>query len=210
MSSPSNNGYDEALLGSVKVDKRAIQEGYSTDLLNDKPARSPAPTPPPQRGDTSDSVHRPLHADPEAQSPLKPRKVPFYRSKKGLIALGALLVVIIVAAVVGGVVGSRNNKKGNVGLSAPADGGQDNGQQAPAPEQGDQAAPQPSDFQSAVSNIQTSTNAPAPQQSPGSPAPVTPDTPAQGGGVPPPLDAPPPVPGIDTIEAFSDALVFVD
>ncbi|KAH6886068.1 hypothetical protein BKA70DRAFT_1465470 [Coprinopsis sp. MPI-PUGE-AT-0042] len=92
MSSPPANGYDADLLNSVKVDKRAIQEGYSTDLLNDKPVRpSPAPTPPPQRVGTTDSLRSREPSVLEAQAPLKPRKAPFYRTKKGLIIIGAVL-----------------------------------------------------------------------------------------------------------------------
>ncbi|KAH6881017.1 hypothetical protein BKA70DRAFT_1342276 [Coprinopsis sp. MPI-PUGE-AT-0042] len=140
MSSPPANGYDADLLNSVKVDKRAIQEGYSTDLLNDKPVRpSPAPTPPPQRVGTTDSLRSREPSVLEAQAPLKPRKAPFYRTKKGLIIIGAVLVAIIVAAVVGGVVGSRNSK----GTLTPvqSDGGQDSGQSStPGGQQGGEQA----------------------------------------------------------------------
>ncbi|KAH6886061.1 hypothetical protein BKA70DRAFT_1574158, partial [Coprinopsis sp. MPI-PUGE-AT-0042] len=110
MSSPPANGYDADLLNSVKADKRA-DSGYSTDLLNDKPVRaSTAPHP-----STSASQHHRQLALSRAQrcrgtGTLKPRKARLYRTKKGLIIIGAVLGTIIVAAVVGSVVGSRNGQ----------------------------------------------------------------------------------------------------
>ncbi|TFK26947.1 hypothetical protein FA15DRAFT_666898 [Coprinopsis marcescibilis] len=102
---PPSGDYDAALLQAApSVDKRAIQEGYSADLLNEaeKPLIAPKPPkPPPQHpGPREPSIV-------EAQTP-PPKPKPFYKTTKGLIIIGVVFIVVIVAAVVGGVVGSRS------------------------------------------------------------------------------------------------------
>lgn len=113
--------YDEALLKAApEIDKKQRQEGYSTDLLQNAKPSTPGPRAtspstsnrdlergvPARSGTGSSAPHTP--GPPAAPTYLKPTKSqPFYKTKKGLIIIGAVLIAVIIAAVVGGVVGSK-------------------------------------------------------------------------------------------------------
>ncbi|TEB23090.1 hypothetical protein FA13DRAFT_1740400 [Coprinellus micaceus] len=165
--------YDEALLKAApEIDKKQRQEGYSTDLLQDpKPEKHRSSTPGPPRATSPSTSNRDLERGAPARSgtgssaahtpapngaaatavnspsPLKPVKSrPFYKTRKGLILIGAVLIAIIIAAVVGGVVGSRKKNDNNSEPAAPAAtttqaSGDDNQQGGVGGEQGAGGAP---------------------------------------------------------------------
>jgi len=102
---PSNTGhrdYDANLLASAPVATKAqLQSGYNPDLLAEKT------TPPPSKPDLEARGSSPVvQTDYERPIPIPP-KVPFYRTRNGIIAIVVVLAVIIAAAVGGGVAGSR-------------------------------------------------------------------------------------------------------
>jgi len=131
--------YDQSLLKDTKVSKAARQEGYNVDLLNDRSMEAPLTGSRTPEGRTST---RQL-TDPEigqapsttkeydpviatSSTPVGRRKVPFWRTKKGIIILSVVAVVIvaaIVGGVVGGVLGNRKSSSPNSGPGAGSGSG---------------------------------------------------------------------------------------
>jgi len=119
--------YDEKLLADApEVTKADLQDGYNSELLHEptvKRTTSARVAPIPPRSNTDLHQH-PLN-DLESSAPLQPKeapydtglgrkKQPFWRTTKGIVILGLVLLAIILAAVLGGVLGSRNKKNVNV------------------------------------------------------------------------------------------------
>jgi hypothetical protein len=112
--------YDHTLLSSVPDPTRAEkQEGYNVGLLEASRNRS---DPPPANGAVSDhnggvldyspgAVSYARKEDPPTTSDYEPveKRVPWYRTKKGVIGIVVALLVIIAAAVGGGVGGTRHS-----------------------------------------------------------------------------------------------------
>jgi len=136
--------YDEALLkDSPEVTNQARQEGYNVDLLQEKPAPT-RPLTPPTNGPvhTRRSVHPPGRTrlaeedvPPIPMNHIEERRVPFWRTTKGLalIAVGAIVIIgAIVGGAVGGTVANKNKKHAalpNIGSSGGSgDGGSINAQ----------------------------------------------------------------------------------
>ncbi|KAI9461948.1 hypothetical protein BJY52DRAFT_1185294 [Lactarius psammicola] len=126
MSYRSDNlaSYDRSLLSSVPGPTRAEkQEGYNVDLLEEgRDRRAPSP---PTNGAASDHNGTLLDYSPGAMSyarkdgpttttndyePIE-KRVPWYRTRKGIIGIVMALLVIIAAAVGGGVGGTRHSSK---------------------------------------------------------------------------------------------------
>ncbi|KAI9430862.1 hypothetical protein H4582DRAFT_2014538 [Lactarius indigo] len=119
----SLGGYDHSLLSSVPGPTRAEkQEGYNVDLLEEsRDHRAPSP---PTNGATSDHNGTLLDYSPGAVSfarkedpktatmndyePVE-RRVPWYRTRKGIIGIVVVAIVIIAAAVGGGVGGTQHH-----------------------------------------------------------------------------------------------------
>jgi len=119
--------YDENLLASAPAATKAqLQGGYTTDLLAEK-----ATPPSSQRGHgrdvepgrSSNGSSKPSKPTPP-EAPLTPAKLPFYRTKKGIVILAVVAAVVIIAAAVGGGVGGSRKKSNNTSAqpagSAPA------------------------------------------------------------------------------------------
>jgi len=116
--------YDSTLLASAPAaTKSQLQEGYATDLLE-----KPVPSPGQSRPDLHDQSNN-AQRDIERQQALPPAKVPWYRTKKGIIILAVALIVIIAAAVGGGVGGSKK-KKNNTDAASQQAGSAGGGQGA--------------------------------------------------------------------------------
>jgi len=130
--------YDATLLkDSPEVSNLARQEGYNVDLLNEKPvpnrALSPATNAPIH---TRKSVHPPGRTrlaeedvPPIPMNHIEQKRVPFWRTTKGL-ALIAVGFVVIIGAIVGGAVGgtvahkhSQKNATNSAGSGAGDGGG---------------------------------------------------------------------------------------
>jgi len=110
---PLNGGYDQNLLAvTPEVSKAARQEGYNVDLLREDGL-------PPQRNtahrstDLENGQHRaqPLYTKENYSGPIKPQKIPWWRTQTGIIAIVVILIVII-GAIVGGAVGGSVSHKG--------------------------------------------------------------------------------------------------
>ncbi|KAG6846669.1 hypothetical protein H0H93_012540, partial [Arthromyces matolae] len=107
---PSASGhYDEALLAAAPAATKAqiqanrrptIQEGYTTDLLNHPPGNATPPF-----SSSQVDIERGLK---ESNGAVVSRSTPFYRTKKGLIAI-VVVVVVLLAAVIGGAVGGTRS-----------------------------------------------------------------------------------------------------
>ncbi|KAH9003680.1 hypothetical protein EDB86DRAFT_2826262 [Lactarius hatsudake] len=121
--SDSLGGYDHTLLSSVPDPTRAEkQEGYNVDLLEEsRDRRAPSP---PTNGAASDHNGTLLDYSPGAiglarkEDPITAatndyepveKRLPWYRTRKGLIGIVVVVVVIIAAAVGGGVGGTRHS-----------------------------------------------------------------------------------------------------
>jgi len=129
--------YDETLLkDSPEVTNQARQEGYNVDLLQEKPA-STRPLSPPTNVPvhTRKSVHPPGTArlaeediPPIPMNHIEERRVPFWRTTKGL-ALIAVGAIVIIGAIVGGAVGGTvaNKNKKHVTLPLGSSGGSGDG-----------------------------------------------------------------------------------
>jgi len=107
---PSQSGhpdYDANLLASAPVATKAqLQSGYNPDLLAEKG------TPPSSRNDLEARGRSPVErVDDEHPTPI-PSKVPYYRTRKGIITIVVVLVVIIAVAVGGGIAGSKKKTGG--------------------------------------------------------------------------------------------------
>ncbi|KAH8983339.1 hypothetical protein EDB92DRAFT_1890941 [Lactarius akahatsu] len=116
-------GYDHTLLSSVPDPTRAEkQEGYNVDLLEEsRDRRAPSP---PTNGAASDHngtlldyspgaiglarKEDPITATTNDYEPVE-KRVPWYRTRKGLIGIVVVVLVIIAAAVGGGVGGTRHS-----------------------------------------------------------------------------------------------------
>ncbi|KIM37804.1 hypothetical protein M413DRAFT_256240 [Hebeloma cylindrosporum] len=111
----SNGGhrdYDENLLASAPAATKAqLQSGYNPDLLVEKP------TSPRSRRDVEARGSSPVEkADHEPMPP----KVPFYRTRKGLIIIAVVAIAVIIAAAVGGAVGGKKKTHAAVTQQGPA------------------------------------------------------------------------------------------
>ncbi|KAF5343896.1 hypothetical protein D9758_012114 [Tetrapyrgos nigripes] len=123
MPSTSNSGhYDQALLSQAAAPTRQqMQEGYQTDLLNARPAKSSSS--PSQTNVNAGSKEHLAGTHPyqngapgsgeRAILGSSQRPTPFWRSRTGIIAIVVGLVVIIAIAVGVGVGVSRSNKNNN-------------------------------------------------------------------------------------------------
>ncbi|KAL1740648.1 hypothetical protein HDZ31DRAFT_67737 [Schizophyllum fasciatum] len=116
---PSQSGhYDEGLLAEApKATKAQLQEGYNPDILAPQRPATTSPTRDIESKGQSPATTPALYT-PSARRP------PFWRTKKGMIAL-AVLALVIVGAVVGGAVGGTVGKSdgksgGEGGLTTPS------------------------------------------------------------------------------------------
>ncbi|KAI0299045.1 hypothetical protein B0F90DRAFT_1730316 [Multifurca ochricompacta] len=136
----SNAGYDHTILSSVPDPTRAEkQEGYNVDLLEE--SRNPRAITPPN-GLSSDQHGPTIDYSPGAVSyarkeesrsdhePVTPR-VPWYRTRRGIIGIVVAVVIVVGAAVGGGVGGTRHsshssnsNASNGVGQSGSGNGAQ--------------------------------------------------------------------------------------
>jgi len=127
--------YDHTLLSSVPGPTRAEkQEGYNVGLLED--SRDRGDPSPPANGTASEhhggvldyspgAVSYARKEDPPTTNDYEPvdKRVPWYRTRKGIIGIVVAILVIIAAAVGGGVGGTRHsshsthNSSGNIGQS---------------------------------------------------------------------------------------------
>ncbi|KAK0477594.1 hypothetical protein IW261DRAFT_268164 [Armillaria novae-zelandiae] len=112
------SGYDEALLADAPAATRAqLQEGYNPDIL--RPNRTPPvrndsdPDPESQSGPPTSKEHLPLSA--ESSPPL--RRIPFWRTRKGIIII-VIAVIVVIGAVVGGAVGGTVGKSSSSSSSS--------------------------------------------------------------------------------------------
>jgi len=107
MGSSHHAEYDENLLASAPAPtKELLQGGYTTDLLE-----KTAPTPSRRERQRDVEAGSTQGSDkPIAAAPLTPAKIPFYRTRKGIIII-VIAAIVIIAAVVGGAVGG--SKKGS-------------------------------------------------------------------------------------------------
>ncbi|KAK0186965.1 hypothetical protein F5146DRAFT_1003949 [Armillaria mellea] len=116
------SGYDEALLAEAPAATRAqLQEGYNPDIL--RPNRTPPvrndtdPDPESQSGPPTSKEHLPLSA--ESSSPL--RRIPFWRTRKGIIII-VIAVIVVIGAVVGGAVGGTVGKSNGSSSNTSVEG----------------------------------------------------------------------------------------
>ncbi|SJL06933.1 uncharacterized protein ARMOST_10275 [Armillaria ostoyae] len=117
------SGYDEALLAEAPAATRAqLQEGYNPDIL--RPNRTPPvrndtdPDPESQSGPPTSKEHLPLSA--ESSPPL--RRIPFWRTRKGIIII-VIAVIVVIGAVVGGAVGGTVGKSSSSSSNDAVEGG---------------------------------------------------------------------------------------
>jgi len=162
MSSP----YDESLLASApKATKSQLQSGYNPDLLVEKTSSTPTSAVDPEIANLRSPVVRRDGAG--ADFPLTEQKVPFYRTKKGIIIIITVLFIVIIAVVVGGAVGGTRKKKSitinsNGGLSLTSvstttsiSGGAGNGQGAGLTPTASSAQTPATTFTSVPSSVET-------------------------------------------------------
>ncbi|KAH9170723.1 hypothetical protein EDB89DRAFT_1976537 [Lactarius sanguifluus] len=134
--SDSLGGYDHTLLSSVPGPTRAEkQEGYNVDLLEEsRDRRAPSP---PTNGAASDHNGTLLDYSPGAiglarkedpttaatndYEPVE-KRVPWYRTRKGLIGIVVVVLVVIAAAVGGGVGGTRHSSNSSDNNNATTNG----------------------------------------------------------------------------------------
>jgi len=120
-SNAGHRSYDENLLASApKATKAQLQSGYNPDLLLEKA------TPPRSRPSTGNNAGGNSPVEQADHEPMPP-KVPFYRTRKGIIIIVVVAIVVIVAAAVGGGVGGKHKKKqtniAQQGAGASTEGG---------------------------------------------------------------------------------------
>ncbi|KAH9062640.1 hypothetical protein EDB83DRAFT_2385205 [Lactarius deliciosus] len=172
--SDSLGGYDHTLLSSVPGPTRAEkQEGYNVDLLEESRDRR-APSPPPN-GAASDhngtlldyspgaigSARKedPITATTNDYEPVE-KRVPWYRTRKGLIGIVVVVLVVIAAAVGGGVGGTRHSSH-SANNNATTGVGQSANSAAPSLEEGSPASSTTSSSPSS-NTIGQATTAPKP------------------------------------------------
>ncbi|KAG7442071.1 uncharacterized protein BT62DRAFT_922889 [Guyanagaster necrorhizus] len=121
------SGYDQALLAEAPAATKAqLQEGYNPDIL--RPNRTPPvlsdtePDPESQSGPPTSKEHLPLSAG--SSSPL--RRIPFWRTRKGIIII-VIAVIVVIGAVVGGAVGGTVGKSSNKNNNAVVSGSSQSG-----------------------------------------------------------------------------------
>jgi hypothetical protein len=143
--------YDQNLLNDApEVSTSQRQEGYTLDLLNDQgrrstpappPSRTPAPTNPAVGSGTGRgtpvSNEGGYGSKPEIDAEVaglksSTRRVPFYRTTKGMIIIALAAVAVIAIAVGAGVgAGTKKKNKGNPtdasGTTPSSGGGGENG-----------------------------------------------------------------------------------
>ncbi|KAK0200489.1 hypothetical protein DFS33DRAFT_161819 [Desarmillaria ectypa] len=117
------SGYDQALLAEAPAATKAqLQEGYNPDILRPNrtsPVRSDTdPDPESQSGPPTSKEHLPLSAG--SSPPL--RRIPFWRTRKGIIII-VIAVIVVIGAVVGGAVGGTVGKSSNNNNNAAKGGG---------------------------------------------------------------------------------------
>ncbi|KAF8840647.1 hypothetical protein BDN67DRAFT_626514 [Paxillus ammoniavirescens] len=123
------SSYDQNLLDEAPRATRAqLQEGYSVDLLEDRPRRSPSMRSPATPAPTTAVVPlTPGIAETGSRekfgSAAPASRLSFWRTRNGIITI-VVIAVVIVGAVVGGAVGgtvgkssSNNNLGGSTGTS---------------------------------------------------------------------------------------------
>ncbi|KAF8269598.1 hypothetical protein EI94DRAFT_1799014 [Lactarius quietus] len=130
--SDTHGSYDHTLLSSVPGPTRAEkQEGYDVDLLDGSRDRR-APTPPTNGVPSEPNGATALDYSPGAVSYARKeesaaatneyeaveKRVPWYRTRKGIIAIAVVLLVIIIAAAVGGGVGGSHHSSHSSAKSA--------------------------------------------------------------------------------------------
>jgi hypothetical protein len=135
--SDNHASYDHTLLSSVPDPTRAEkQEGYNVGLLEEsRDRRAPSPpangAAPEQNGGALDyspgAVSYARKEEPAATNEYEAveKRVPWYRTRKGMIGIGVVALLIIIGAAVGGGVGgshhshssNNNNSTNEVGQS---------------------------------------------------------------------------------------------
>ncbi|KAF8519330.1 hypothetical protein BU17DRAFT_90000 [Hysterangium stoloniferum] len=107
-SHPLGEEYDRSLLAATPaVSKAAKQESYNVDLL-DQEQRPPSH--PPTRRTTDPEAQYPKESYTNLNSTLPQQtRLPWYKTRGGMIGL-AILAIVVVGAVVGGAVGGSVHK----------------------------------------------------------------------------------------------------
>ncbi|TFK66859.1 hypothetical protein BDN72DRAFT_128602 [Pluteus cervinus] len=109
MPSTSGHGqYDTALLADAQITRQQLQEGYTTDLLQ-QPVRQKIE---PQRDPEA------VILAPHAQDAFPTKPLPFWRTKKGIIII-SIASIVVLAAVIGGAVGGSKKGKGGKTFEGP-------------------------------------------------------------------------------------------
>ncbi|KAK1219263.1 hypothetical protein PQX77_018029 [Marasmius sp. AFHP31] len=128
MSSNHGHGaYDQSLLAAApETTKQMRQEGYNPDILS-APKTSNASNTNLNRDLESGITASKEHLGPTSATPIPPRRVPFYRTTKGMVIIGVAALVVIGAVVGGAVGGTRKKKKNEDGDPNSAPGGQQTG-----------------------------------------------------------------------------------
>ncbi|KAJ8075784.1 hypothetical protein AAF712_004658 [Marasmius tenuissimus] len=126
MSSNHGHGaYDQSLLAAApETTKQMRQEGYNPDILS-APKTSNASNTNLNRDLESGITASKERLGPNSATPIPPRRVPFYRTTKGMVIIG-IAALVVIGAIVGGAVGGTRKKKNEDGDSsdAPGSGGQ--------------------------------------------------------------------------------------
>ncbi|KAF8591782.1 hypothetical protein K439DRAFT_1626784 [Ramaria rubella] len=100
----NGGGYDKSLLAATpEVSKAAKQEGYNVDLLDEHRQRAPS-TRATQNYEAAPLKETYATMGAVGGAGAMRRKVPFYKTRAGIITI-AILAIVIVGAVVGGAVG---------------------------------------------------------------------------------------------------------
>ncbi|KAJ3755994.1 hypothetical protein EV360DRAFT_85390 [Lentinula raphanica] len=106
--------YDSSLLASAPQATREMrQEGYNPLILEEehksKAIASPIPVVPDQ-GSAADLTSKEYPPNPNpGEFTTQPKRLPFYRTRKGMIII-AIVAIVIIAAVIGGAVGGTSHK----------------------------------------------------------------------------------------------------
>ncbi|KAL0577414.1 hypothetical protein V5O48_004580 [Marasmius crinis-equi] len=138
MSSNHGHGaYDQSLLASApETTKQMRQEGYNSDILN-APKKSNSINTHGNRDLESGTASK-EHLALTSTTPIPSRRVPFYRTRKGMIII-AVAALVVIGAVVGGAVGGTRKKKDDGDVQAGDAPGSD--QKGPGDAPGPAVAP---------------------------------------------------------------------